>query len=82
MNNEKYKDYEVVENAFSQKITFKEKILCPVCNSDDIIIQKGEGQYINGLDFIAIICNKCRKKYGFYDVKYKPNCPDVFKKIN
>ena len=41
---------------------------------DNIIIEKGEGHNINGLDFIAIICNDCKKVYGFNDVNYKPNC--------
>lgn len=27
------------------------------------------------LDEIAIICNQCKKVYGFNDVKYKPGCP-------
>ena len=40
------------------------------CNSRDIIIQKGDGFNIYGLDEIAIICNKCKKVYGFNDVKY------------
>ena len=37
---------------------------CPECKGDNIIIEKGEGHNINGLDFIAIICNDCKKVYG------------------
>lgn len=81
MNNDKYKNYEKVENAFSQSVVLKENVCCPVCESKDIVIQKGEGHFIIGLDFIAIICNNCRKVYGFNDVKFKSNCPEIFKKI-
>lgn len=48
---------------------------CPKCNSTDVVMQKGDGEYIYGLDEVAIICNQCKKVYGFNDVKYKPNCP-------
>ena len=27
------------------------------------------------IDEIAILCNNCKKVYGFSDVKYKHNCP-------
>ena len=26
-------------------------------------------------DINNIVCNNCKKLYGFSDVKYKPNCP-------
>lgn len=48
---------------------------CPVCHSKNVVIQKGNGNNIIGLDLIAIICNECKKIYGYKDVKYKPNCP-------
>lgn len=48
---------------------------CPVCHSKNVAIQKGNGNNIIGLDLIAIICNECKKIYGYKDVKYKPNCP-------
>ena len=41
----------------------------------NIIIQKGYGFNIIGNDDIALICNNCKKVYGFNDVKYKDNCP-------
>ena len=63
--------YEIVRDACSQD----DELICPVCNSKNIVIQKGEGHNIIGLDFIAIICNDCKKIYGYKDVKYKPNCP-------
>lgn len=53
----------------------KEEINCQKCNSKDINILKGDGYKIDDADFIAIICNNCKKVYGFNDVKYKPNCP-------
>ena len=54
---------------------FKEKVLCPVCSSSNIIIQKGDGFNIIGNDEIALICNNCKKVYGFNEVKFKYNCP-------
>lgn len=63
--------YEIVRDVCSQD----DELICPVCNSKNIVIQKGEGHNIVGLDFIAIICNDCKKIYGYKDVKYKPNCP-------
>lgn len=63
--------YEIVRDACSQKY-YK---YCPECKGDNIVIEKGEGHNINGLDFIAIVCNDCKKIYGFNDVNYKPNCP-------
>ena len=67
--------YEIVRDAFSSNVVFKEKVLCPVCSSNNIIIQKGDGFNIIGNDEIALICNNCKKVYGFNDVKYKDNCP-------
>ncbi len=68
--------YEIVRDYCGQEDVNNNGILsCPKCKSNDIVIQKGEGRYIDGLDEIAIICNKCQKVYGFYDVKYKSNCP-------
>ena len=67
--------YEIVRDAFSSNEVFKEKVLCPVCCSSNIIIQKGDGFNIIGNDEIALICNNCKKVYGFNDVKYKDNCP-------
>ena len=67
--------YEIVRDAFSSNEVFKEKVLCPVCSSSNIIIQKGDGFNIIGNDEIALICNNCKKVYGFNDVKYKDNCP-------
>ena len=63
--------YKIVRDVCSQK-DYK---YCPECKGDNIIIEKGEGHNINGLDFIAIICNDCKKVYGFNDVNYKRNCP-------
>ena len=68
--------YKIIRDYCSQNDINKDgKVICPKCNSKDIIIQKGDGFNIYGLDEIAIICNKCKKVYGFNDVKYKPNCP-------
>ncbi len=68
--------YEIIRDYCSQKdIINNGKIYCPKCYSNDIILQKGDGMDIYGSDEIAIICNKCRKVYGFNDVKYKQGCP-------
>lgn len=63
--------YEIVRDVCSQN----DELICPVCSSKNIVIQKGEGHNIIGIDFIAIICNDCKKIYGYKDVKYKLNCP-------
>ena len=67
--------YEIVRDAYSQNEVMKEKVKCPKCNSKDISVLKGDGFSIVGADYIAIICNDCKKVYGFNDVKYKTNCP-------
>ena len=46
-----------------------------ICNSNDIVLQKGDGYKIYGDDTIALICEECKKVYGFNDVKYKQNYP-------
>ena len=67
--------YEIIRDVYSQEEVIKKDVLCPKCNSKNILIQKVDGYKINGTDFIAIICHNCKKVYGFYDVKYKPNSP-------
>ncbi len=67
--------YEIVRDAYSQNEVMKEEVKCPKCNSKDISVLKGDGFSIVGADYIAIICNDCKKVYGFNDVKYKTNCP-------
>ena len=69
--------YEIVRDFCRQNdVNKNNKVCCPKCNSSDISILKGDGRYISGLDEIAIICNKCRKVYGFSDVKYYSGCPN------
>ena len=68
--------YEIIRDYCKQMdVHINNKVCCPKCKSTNIIMQKGDGEYIYGLDEIAIICNDCKKVYGFSDVKYKPNCP-------
>lgn len=68
--------YEIIRDYCKQKdININNGVYCPKCNSSNISILKGDGKYINGLDEIAIICNTCKKVYGFSDVNYYPNCP-------
>ena len=68
--------YEIIRDYCMQdEVMAKDDICCPVCRSNNILIQKGDGFKINGPDFIALICHNCQKVYGFSDVKYYPNCP-------
>ncbi len=70
--------YEIVRDAYSQNEVMKDELKCPKCKSKNISILKGDGANIIGEDYIAIICNDCKKVYGFNDVKYKNNCPREF----
>ncbi len=63
--------YEIVRDYCNHN----DNLECPVCHSKNVVIQKGNWNNIIGLDLIAIICNECKKIYGYKDVKYKPNCP-------
>ena len=67
--------YEIVMDAFKQNDVLKEEVNCPICKSKNILLEKGDGEDIEGLDIIALICNDCKKVYGFSDVKYKWGCP-------
>ena len=67
--------YEIIRDYCSQETAHKNEVCCPKCKGKNIIIQKGDGESIYGLDEIAIICNDCKKVYGFNNVRYKPNCP-------
>ena len=72
-----YNNYEIIRDAFSKKEAQLDSSNphCPICNSNDIVLQKGDGYKIYGDDTIALICEECKKVYGFNDVNYKPNCP-------
>ena len=67
--------YEIIRDYCTQESIHNNDVCCPLCKGKNIIIQKGNGENIYGLDEIGIICNDCKKVYGFNDVKYKPNCP-------
>ncbi len=43
-------------------INKNEDVICPKCNSNNIVMQKGYEYNIYGLDGIAIICNKYKKE--------------------
>ena len=71
-----YNGYEIIRDSFEKKkVSLGNEFHCPICNSKDITLLKGNGQNIYGDDSIGIICNDCKKIYGFNDVKYKLNCP-------
>lgn len=63
--------YEIVRDYCNHN----DNLECPVCHSKNVVIQKGNRNNIIGLDLIAIICNECKKIYGYKDIKYKSNCP-------
>ena len=63
--------FEIVENALSKKDLPLSDIYCHVCGSDNISIQKGNGELIIGDDRIALVCHDCEKIYKFNDVKYR-----------
>ena len=69
--------YEIIRDAFSKDEVFtKDGLICPVCKKENKqSILKGDGYNIYGDDAIALICDNCKKEYGFNDVNYKPNCP-------
>jgi 3-oxoacid CoA-transferase subunit A len=68
--------YEIIRDYCKQNdVNVDGQIVCPKCHNTNIIIQKGDGFNIIGIDEIAIICNDCKKVYGFSDVEYKSNCP-------
>ena len=68
--------YEIIRDFCSiDKVFTTDGTICPVCKSKDIVIEKGDGERIIGLDCIAVACNQCKKVYGFDDVFYYPNCP-------
>jgi Zn finger protein HypA/HybF involved in hydrogenase expression len=71
LNIHKRDGYEISSKMFSQSVSHGEHINCPVCKSSDILILKGNGFKIDGLDFIGIICNQCKKVYYFYDVNFR-----------
>ena len=68
--------YEIIRDYCKQKeVTLNNNISCPKCNSNNISIIKGDGRYIDGIDYIAVSCTDCKKVYGFSDVNYYRSCP-------
>ena len=62
------KDYIVVNKALKQN-DFESS--CHFCNSKNILLYKGDGEYIDGLDFLGYKCDDCKKVYIFSDIKFK-----------
>lgn len=68
--------YEIVRDYCGQNdVCNDDKVYCPKCKSSNIIIMKGNGEDIIGLDEVGIICKDCKKVYGFNNVKYRSGCP-------
>ena len=68
--------YEIVRDYCSLEDVYSgDDIICPKCKCGDIVILKGNGMDIYGIDWIGIICNNCKKVYGFNDVIYKSGRP-------
>ena len=52
-------NFKIVRDFCSRNDIYKnEDVICPKCNSNNIVMQKGYEYNIYGLDEIAIICNK------------------------
>ena len=57
-----YNGYEIVRDVFDKKqVSLDDNPHCPICDSKDIILLKGDGYNIYGDDAIGIICNTCKK---------------------
>lgn len=69
--NIRYKDYNISSHMFSKNVALVKIVKCPVCNSEDILLEKGNGENIIGFDGLGIICNNCKNIYLFYDVEFK-----------
>ena len=68
--------YEIIRDYCGQNdILIRRKIRCPKCHSKDVVLLKGNGFEIIGNDTIGILCNSCKKLYGFNDVKYYESSP-------
>lgn len=63
------------KNEFIPKYFSNGYLYCPKCDSDDIVILKGNGQNIRCLDEIGVMCNDCAKVYGFSNVQYYSGRP-------
>ena len=68
--------YEIIRDYCKQQdIERNGYLYCPKCDSDDIVILKGNGQNIKFLDEIGVMCNDCAKVYGFSNVQYYSGRP-------
>ena len=63
--------FEIVKNALSKKDISFGNTHCHICGSNNITLQKGEGEIIIGDDTIALVCHDCKKVYCFSDINYK-----------
>lgn len=61
-------NYDVDRRSFSQK-DFNDE--CCSCNSKNILLFKGDGEYIKSLDYIGYRCDNCKKIYVFKDIEFK-----------
>lgn len=62
--------FEIVENALRKKDLPLNDVHCHICGSNNISIEKGDGELIIGDDRIALVCHDCKKIYKFSDVRY------------
>lgn len=69
--NIRYKEYSISSRMSSKEVALTKTIKCPVCNYENILLEKGDGENIIGFDGLGIICNNCKKIYLFYDVEFK-----------
>ena len=60
--------YTLVDKALKQK---EFDSCCYFCKSKNILLYKGDGEYIYGLDFLGYKCDDCKKVYVFSDINFK-----------
>ena len=61
-------DYKVDDNSLKQMDLYN---CCCVCKSRDILVYKGEGEFIHGYDLLGYKCNNCKCLYIFNDINFK-----------
>jgi len=64
--------FEIIKTDLKQEeVLSQEKIKCPICNSDKITLEKGDGEKMIRCDIIAFVCHNCEKIFEFSNIRYK-----------
>lgn len=67
--------FEIIRDAYSQREVPINDVKCPKCKSFNSSILYDDQDIIAGANHIGIVCNDCKKLYGFHDVIYKKGYP-------